>query len=30
MGTFDAAIEIADPSGQRFEALEALADTGAT
>ncbi len=30
MGTFDVAIDIGDPSGQRFEPLQALVDTGAT
>lgn len=28
--TFNVTIDIGDPSGQRFEALEALVDTGAT
>ena len=30
MGSFRVRIEIGDPQGQRFEALEALVDTGAT
>ena len=30
MGTFDVTIDIGDPSGTRFESLEALVDTGAT
>jgi predicted aspartyl protease len=30
MGTFDVAIDIGHPSGQRFEPLQALVDTGAT
>lgn len=30
MGTFNVTIEVGDPSGQRFESVEALADTGAT
>ncbi len=30
MGTFRVPIEIGDPQGQRFEAMEALVDTGAT
>ena len=30
MGTFNVAIEIGDPAGQRFETLDALVDTGAT
>ena len=30
MGTFQITVEIADPRGQRFEALEMLVDTGAT
>ncbi len=30
MGSFRVTIEIGDPQGQRFEALEALVDTGAT
>ena len=29
MGTFNVAIEIGDPAGQRFETIEALVDTGA-
>jgi clan AA aspartic protease len=30
MGTFSLTIEIGDPQGQRFEAMNALVDTGAT
>lgn len=30
MGAFRVSIEIGDPQGQRFQALEALVDTGAT
>ena len=30
MGTFRMTVEIADPLGQRFEAVEMLVDTGAT
>ena len=30
MGTFRVTVEIADPRGQQFEALEMLVDTGAT
>ena len=30
MGSFRVRIEIGDPQGQRFEAVEALVDTGAT
>ena len=30
MGTFGVTIEIGDPQGQRFEAMNALVDTGAT
>ncbi len=30
MGTFKAAVEIGDPQGARFRALEATVDTGAT
>ncbi len=30
MGTFFAAVQIGDTSGKRFEAVEALVDTGAT
>ena len=30
MGTFSVTIEIGDLNGQRFEAMEALVDTGAT
>ena len=30
MGTFRIMVDIADPSGQRFEPVEMLADTGAT
>ena len=30
MGTFNVTIEVSDIEGQRFEELEALADTGAT
>lgn len=30
MGTFRVAIDIGDPTGQRFETIEALVDTGAT
>jgi clan AA aspartic protease len=30
MGTFNVTLEIGDPSGQRFEPVEALVDTGAT
>ena len=30
MGTFRITVEIADPLGQRFEAVEMLVDTGAT
>ena len=30
MGTFQVTIDVGDPSGQRFEAIEALVDTGAT
>src|SRR3989337_3210085 len=30
MGSFRVKIEIGDPKGERFEALEALVDTGAT
>ncbi len=30
MGTFAAAIEIGDPSGNRFETVEVLVDTGST
>jgi len=30
MGTFYVTIEIGDPLGERFEAIEALVDTGAT
>ena len=30
MGTFRITVEIADPRGQRFEAVEMLVDTGAT
>src|SRR3990172_2579586 len=30
MGTFRAAIEIGDPQGEGYEALEALVDTGST
>ena len=30
MGTFRITVEIADPSGQRFEPVEMLVDTGAT
>ena len=30
MGTFRARIEIGDPQGARFEAVEAMVDTGAT
>lgn len=30
MGAFRVTIEIGDPSGQRFETVEALVDTGAT
>jgi clan AA aspartic protease len=30
MGTFSVRIEVGDPGGERFEALEALVDTGAT
>ena len=30
MGTFRITVEIADPRGQRFEALEMLVDSGAT
>jgi len=30
LGTFSATIEIGDPQGQRYEAVEALVDTGAS
>ena len=30
MGTFRVSIEVGDPAGQRYEAVEALVDTGAT
>ena len=30
MGTFQITVEIADPLGQHFEAVEMLVDTGAT
>lgn len=30
MGTFRVTIQVGDPAGQRYESLEALADTGAT
>jgi clan AA aspartic protease len=30
VGTFHATIEIGDPQGERYEALEALVDTGST
>ena len=30
MGTFRITVDIADPSGQRFEPVEMLVDTGAT
>ena len=30
MGTFRVNIEVGDPTGQRYEAVEALVDTGAT
>jgi aspartyl protease family protein len=30
MGTFKVSIEVGDPAGQRWERVEALADTGAT
>ncbi len=30
MGTFRVQIQIGDPTGQRFESVEALVDTGAT
>ena len=30
MGTFRASIEVGDPAGERYEALEAIVDTGAT
>ncbi|MFQ5880385.1 MAG: aspartyl protease family protein, partial [Dehalococcoidia bacterium] len=30
MGTFRVTIEVGDPQGERFEAVEALVDTGAT
>ena len=30
MGTFRITVEIADPRGQRFEAVEMLVNTGAT
>lgn len=30
MGTFSYTIEVGDPQGERFEALDALVDTGAT
>ena len=30
MGTFRVAIEVGDPSGRRFERLDAVVDTGAT
>ena len=30
MGTFRVRIEVGDPSGQRFEAVEALVDTGSS
>lgn len=30
MGTFRVTIELGDPAGQHFEAIEALVDTGAT
>ena len=30
MGTFQITVEIADPRGQHFEAIEMLVDTGAT
>jgi clan AA aspartic protease len=30
MGAFRVRIEVGDPTGQRFEAIEALVDTGAT
>ena len=30
MGTFRVSIEVGDPTGQRYEAVEALVDTGAT
>ena len=30
MGTFRITVEIADPRGQHFEAVEMLVDTGAT
>ncbi|MDO8615512.1 MAG: hypothetical protein Q7T33_07205 [Dehalococcoidia bacterium] len=30
MGTFETTIEIGDPQGERYEALEALVDTGST
>lgn len=30
MGTFDVTVEVGDPRGERFEAIEALADTGAS
>ena len=30
MGTFQVAIEIGDPYGQRYETVDALVDSGAT
>ena len=30
MGTFQVAIEVGDPDGQRYETVEALVDSGAT
>ena len=30
MGTFQVAIEVGDPAGQRYETVEALVDSGAT
>ena len=30
MGAFSVTIEVGDPQGQRYEAVEALVDTGAT
>ena len=30
MGTFSVQLQVGDPSGQRFEAIEAMVDSGAT
>ena len=30
MGTFSVRLQVGDPSGQRFEAIDAMVDSGAT